>query len=93
VGEGTICLDEPDNFVALAEIQPWLFELSDRIEDQGGQVILISHHPELINILAPEHAVIFSREDGGPVRVEAFRSDIFHKLAPAEQVARGWERG
>ena len=88
----TICLDEPDNFVALAEIQPWLFELSDRIEDVGAQVILISHHPELINLLAPEHGVVFSRTGLGPVRAEAYRPDSLSKLSPAEQIARGWER-
>ncbi len=89
----TICVDEPDNFVALAEIQPWLFELGDRIEDHGGQAILVSHHPELINLLAPEYAVIFSREHGGPVRVEPFRAEALGKLSPAELIARGWERG
>ena len=88
----TVCFDEPDNFLALAEIQPWLFRLSDRIEDQHAQAILISHHPELINILAPENAVIFSQEAGGSVLVEPFRPDALGKLAPAELVARGWER-
>lgn len=93
VGSGsTICIDEPENFVALAEIQPWLLELNDRIDDGDGQAILVSHHPELINLLAPEQAVIFSREHGGPVRVEAFRPDALGKLSPAELIARGWER-
>lgn len=88
----TICLDEPDNFLALAEIQPWLFELSDRIEDVEGQVILISHHPEIINLLAPGHGVLFSRTGIGPVRVETYRPDDIGKLTPSEQIARGWER-
>lgn len=89
----TICIDEPDNFVALAEIQPWLFALCDRIDDIGGQAILISHHPELINLLAPQHGVVFSRVGLGPVRVEPYRPDALGKLSPAEQIARGWERG
>ncbi|KKL78036.1 hypothetical protein LCGC14_2028830, partial [marine sediment metagenome] len=29
----TLCVDEPDNFVALREIQPWLTRLSDRVHD------------------------------------------------------------
>ncbi len=91
--ETTICIDEPDNFVALAEIQPWLFALSDRIDDEGGQAILISHHPELIDLLAPQHGVVFSRAGLGPVRVEPYRPDALGKLSPAEQIARGWERG
>jgi energy-coupling factor transporter ATP-binding protein EcfA2 len=90
--DATICIDEPDNFLALAEIQPWLFALSDRIEDVGAQAILVSHHPELIDILAPEHGVIFSRSGLGAVRVEPYRTDAIGKLAPSERVARGWER-
>jgi len=91
--ERTICIDEPENFIALAEIQPWLLDLNDRVEDHGGQAILVSHHPELINLLAPEHAVIFSREHGGPVHIEPFRAEALGKLSPAELIARGWERG
>ena len=90
--ERTICIDEPENFIALAEIQPWLLELNDRVKDHGGQAILVSHHPELINILAPEHAAIFSREHGGPVQVAPFRAEAMGKLSPAELIARGWER-
>ncbi len=89
----TICLDEPDNFLALPEIQPWLFELGDRIDDVGAQAILISHHPELINLLAPEHGVVFSRTGGGPVRAETYGPDAVGKLTPSELIARGWERG
>jgi predicted ATPase len=89
----TICLDEPDNFLALAEIQPWLLELSDRIEEVGAQVILISHHPELIDLLAPECGLVFSRSGLGPVRVEPYRSDKSGKLRPSQRIARGWERG
>ena len=43
----TLLIDEPDNFIALAEIQPWLMKLLDRVDETNGQVILVSHHPEL----------------------------------------------
>ena len=89
----TICIDEPDNFLALAEIQPWLFALSDRVQELGAQAILISHHPELIDLLAPEQGVIFSRDGVGPVRVDKYRPDSLGKLRPSELIARGWERG
>ena len=89
----TFCIDEPDNFLALAEIQPWLFALSDRVQDMGAQAILISHHPELIDLLAPEQGVIFSRDGVGPVRVDQYRPDSLGKLRPSELVARGWTRG
>jgi predicted ATPase len=91
--DSTLCLDEPENFLALAEIQPWLFELGDRIEESGTQAILISHHPELIDLLATDHGVVFSRTGLGPVRVEPYRPDGVGKLAPSERIARGWQRG
>ena len=37
----TLLIDEPDNFIALAEIQPWLMKLLDRVDETGGQVILV----------------------------------------------------
>ena len=87
-GGNCLFLDEPENYIAIPEIQPWLMELRDRIEDRGGQVILISHHPEIINYLAPELGILFERTGPGPVRVRAYRSE--GPLAPAEQIARGW---
>ncbi|NJN81104.1 MAG: ATP-binding protein, partial [Caldilineaceae bacterium] len=42
----TLCIDEPENFLALAEIQPWLVLLYDTCLDGQLQSLLISHHPE-----------------------------------------------
>lgn len=85
-----IFLDEPENYLALAEIQPWLVELTDRIQESRGQVCIISHHPELIDYLAPDCGIIFERKDTGPVRVRPFDRDLVDALSPSEQVARGW---
>jgi predicted ATPase len=87
----TLCIDEPDNYVALREIQPWLVQLSDKVQDTGGQCLLISHHPELINYLASDCGMRFFREGGGPVRVQPFEWSEDEPLRPAEVVARGWE--
>ena len=48
----TLFLDEPDNYVTLPELQPWLAELEDGAGDTLPQVVLISHHPEAIDFLA-----------------------------------------
>ena len=65
-----LCFDEPDNFVALAEIQPWLVTLLDAIEEDGGrQCFLISHSREIIDLLGHEDAVRLARDDSGHVRV------------------------
>ena len=47
-----LCFDEPDNFVSLSEIQPWLQFLRDALEEQDAQAIIISHHPEVMDYLA-----------------------------------------
>lgn len=90
---GTVIIDEPENFISLREIQPWLRAADDMADDHGGQVLLISHHPELINQWAPSYGVQFIRDGVGPVRVEKFRGDPESPLSASELVARGWERG
>ena len=87
-GNACLFLDEPENYVAIPEIQPWLMELRDHIEDLGGQVILISHHPEIVDYLAPEFGLVFERVGPGPVRVRNYKPD--QSLPPSEQIARGW---
>jgi energy-coupling factor transporter ATP-binding protein EcfA2 len=88
----TVVLDEPDNFISLREIQPWLMAVTDSVEENQGQVLLISHHPEAINQWAPRNGVQFVREGAGAVRVVEFRADPEGSLPPSELVARGWER-
>jgi len=88
----TLCIDEPDNFVALAEIQPWLLGIEDRVDDLGAQVVLASHHPELLDMLARDHGIILERDGSGPTHVRRFAPPADTTLAPAELIARGWER-
>src|ERR1035438_3200051 len=80
----TVILDEPDNFVSLREIQPWLMRTSDMVEEGHGQIILISHHPEMINQWAPGCGIQLVREAIGPVRIEEFRGDPQSQLSPAK---------
>lgn len=88
--DATIGVDEPDNFVALPEIQPWLGALSER---PALQSLLISHHPEVLNMHALETGLVFRRDDNGPTRVERFVAPDDEQLSPAELIARGWYRG
>ncbi|MCC6264743.1 MAG: ATP-binding protein [Bryobacterales bacterium] len=87
----TVFLDEPDNFVALREIQPWLTAVEEALEEHSSQVFLISHHPEILNQWLPESGVRFKRENFGPARVTPYRHPKDTPLLPAEVVARGWD--
>jgi predicted ATPase len=88
--DATVCIDEPDNYVSLREIQPWLMHLRDRVDEENAQCLLISHHPEVINYLAADHGLWFFREQTGPVRFKKFESNGDEMLPPAEMIARGW---
>ncbi len=87
----TVFLDEPDNFVSLREIQPWLLAAEEAVEDSNGQLILISHHPEILNQWAREYGLRFFREENGHTRTEKFKNDPDGFLRPSELIARGWE--
>lgn len=89
----TVIIDEPDNFISLREIQPWLMAVTDTVEEGHGQIIVISHHPEILNQWAPGNGVQFVRDGAGPARIEALQGDPESSLTPSELVARGWERG
>jgi len=87
----TVILDEPENFLSLREIQPWLIALTDVLDEGSGQVLLISHHPEFINQWAPKYGIQLIRDGAGPVRTKQFVDQLEYALPPAELVARGWE--
>src|SRR5438876_1117932 len=44
----TVLIDEPDNYVGLPELQPWVLSLRELL-DEEHQAILISHHPEILS--------------------------------------------
>jgi predicted ATPase len=87
----TVLIDEPDNFVSLREIQPWLRAADDILDGGVGQLFLISHHPEILNQWAPSHGLQLFREDGGPTRARKFEGGAGSALTPAELIARGWD--
>jgi predicted ATPase len=93
VPDATLCIDEPENFIALPEIQPWLISIFDRVQEQNSQALFVSHHPELINYLSAKSGIRLERSQGGPVRVSRQFLDPDSGLPPAEVIARGWDRG
>ncbi|MDD2772389.1 MAG: ATP-binding protein [Elusimicrobiales bacterium] len=87
----SLFLDEPENYIALPEIQPWLLELNNACQDGLiPQVIIISHHPELIDYLGPECGKWIKRDSLGPARIGEMPKQIEQGLKLSEQIARGW---
>ncbi|MCS7239159.1 MAG: AAA family ATPase [Thermoguttaceae bacterium] len=86
-------LDEPDNYLALAEIQPWLMELVDRCGTvRLPLVIICSHHPEVIDYLGPDHGVYLWRDSNGPTLHRPLREAIGQTSQRwSEILARGWQ--
>ena len=86
----SVFIDEPENYLALPEIQPWLMELNDACGEGLPQAVLISHHPELIDYLGPECGKWIERDPLGPTRVKKLPEQIDEGLKLSEQIARGW---
>ena len=93
-GQGySLFLDEPDNYIALAEIQPWLVELSDACGEEIPQAVLCSHHPELIDYLGCDRGLVLKRESSGVTIVQPLgEMAIEGGLKLSEVIARGWEK-
>ena len=85
----TVLFDEPDNFVSMREIQPWLENLHEICDEHGRQAVIISHHPEVVNTMARGTELWFSRHTGAHVLVRPF--PVVDDMSPAEVMARGWE--
>src|SRR5260370_1127906 len=87
----SLFLDEPDNFVALREIQPCLISLTNTCGEGIEQPVLISHHPQIIAHLALRSGRWFDRDTNGPARVSEKPKAQVEGLKSSESMARGWE--
>ena len=86
-----LCIDEPENFLALPEIQPWLIDLYDLCMDEKAQGLIISHHPEMINyLLASPVGYWFERQENQATRVKPIMAEKNGGLSISELIARGW---
>jgi len=47
----SLFIDEPDNYLSLGEIQPWLNRLTESADEKDFQYFIVSHHPEIMNFL------------------------------------------
>lgn len=90
-----VCLDEPDNYLSLGELQPVIETLREQSGGDGAtQFLVASHHPEFYRQFAMEDGYLLKRTGATPTRVLRM-SEVLNatglKMPVAEIVARGWE--
>lgn len=87
----TVLIDEPDNYVGLPELQPWVLSLRELLDDEH-QAILISHHPEILTSAGEANGRYLWRDNHtSPTRIGPL--NVPEGLNPGEAIARGWVRG
>lgn len=91
-GRASLFLDEPDNYLALREVQPWFAALAESCGDTIEQAVIVSHHPITIDYLAGGKGRWFHRDGTGPARVAEQPQSVHEGLSLSETIARGWDR-
>ena len=87
----TVLIDEPDNYVGIPELQPWVLSLRELL-DEDHQAILISHHPEILSSAGEDFGRYLWRDNHtSPTRIGLLT--VPAGLSPGEAIARGWVRG
>ncbi|MDC0745554.1 AAA family ATPase [Polyangium mundeleinium] len=86
----TVFIDEPETNLAPHEMQPWLSAMRMAIEDHGGQVLVISHHPEVIDYVASAHTIQFRRPHGGPAMTNEVTLETTGGRPVSEWLSRPW---
>ncbi|MCA9205205.1 MAG: AAA family ATPase, partial [Planctomycetales bacterium] len=85
---GIVFIDEPDNYVGLPELQPWVLAMCELL-DEDHQAILISHHPEVLENIGDEYGSYLWRDNHtSPTRIGPLR--IPEGLSAGEAIRRGW---
>lgn len=87
----SLFVDEPDNYLSLREVQPWIAGVADACGETLEQAVIISHHPMTIDYLGAK-ARWFFRDEDGPTRVKYDPPARTGPTTLSEIVARGWER-
>ena len=84
----TVLLDEPDNYVGLPELQPWVLSLRELL-DEDHQAILVSHHPEILGSAGEDMGRYLWRDNHtSPTRIAPLK--VPAGLTAGEAMARGW---
>jgi len=86
----TVLIDEPDNYVSLQELQPWLLSISELI-GKKCQVLIISHNAEILESNPSTNLFFWRDKHSSPTRIGS--ANIPEGLSFGEALARGWVEG
>jgi energy-coupling factor transporter ATP-binding protein EcfA2 len=87
----TVLIDEPDNFVGLPELQPWVLSMRELLDDEH-QLVLISHHPEILSSSGEANGRYLWRDNHtSPTRIGPLK--VPDGMTAGEAIARGWASG
>jgi predicted ATPase len=90
----SVIIDEPANFLGLAEIEPLLLRLQNNADEGQAQAIITSHHPLAYDSVAERAGLWLERTALGSTqvkRVSAMTEGLKKTDIPlSELVARGW---
>jgi len=87
----TVLIDEPDNFVGLPELQPWVLSMRELLDDDH-QLVLISHHPEILSNSGEANGRYLWRDNHtSPTRIGPLK--VPEGMTVGEAIARGWASG
>lgn len=87
----TVLIDEPDNFVGLPELQPWVLSMRELLDDEH-QLVLISHHPEILGNSGEANGHYLWRDNHtSPTRIGQLK--VPDGMTTGEAIARGWASG
>ena len=87
----TVTIDEPDNFIGLPELQPWVLSIRELL-GKNRQLLLISHHPEILSNSGEANGRYLWRDNHtSPTRIGPLK--VPEGMTTGEAIARGWARG
>ena len=83
----SVLIDEPDNFIGLPELQPWVLSMRELLDDEH-QLVLISHHPEILSNSGEANGRYLWRDNHtSPTRIGPLK--VPEGMTAGEAIARG----
>jgi predicted ATPase len=81
--------DEPDNYLALDEVQHFVMALRSEFQKSGGQFIATSHNPEVIRAFSDENTLVLQRRSHLEPTVVRKLSDLHVNGDLVDAITRG----